>query len=76
VQQLLAADPAEAMARRYLARAPEPDGNVIPVGKVICGISAALSGSLTARLSSVSSDSTTPQPNVSSGLLRSKTVMS
>jgi hypothetical protein len=39
-------------------------------------IALALTGSLAAMLWKVSSDSTTPQPKVSSGLLRSNTVMS
>src|SRR5436190_734578 len=39
-------------------------------------MASALSGSLAARLASVSSDSTTPQPNVSCGRLRSTTTIS
>ena len=75
VEQPLAADAAEAVPRGARDGAAIVDGDVVPVDEV-ARISAALTGSAALRLSSVSSESTTPQPNVSYGRLRSITTIS
>ena len=74
-EQRLAADAAEAVAGGHCPRAAVVDGDVVPIGEVGADRSGA-DGIVRARLSSVSSESTTPQPNVSSGRFRSITTIS
>ncbi len=73
IEQPLAPDAAEAMAARRDRAALEMDVDVVPVVERVGDRRAAVSGSAAARLPSVWSENTTPQPNVSYGRLRSTT---
>ena len=64
VEQPLAADPRKAVPRRARDGAAVEDGDIVPVDERAADLLGAC-GSASPRLASVSSDSTTPQPNVS-----------
>ena len=71
-QQALASDAAEAMAAGADRPPAEVDVDIVPVIERACDLARRLR-SAASRLPSVWSENTTPQPNVSSGRLRSST---